>query len=91
MVSFLPPEVPKGVYLSDKDRLRTLMGIVKVIDGEKRIKSCVLGIQDCNLDNPCVLHKLVGANKAKFFKVLERTTILDVIEEKQDIEKFFLV
>ena len=83
---------PKGgFYLSDKDRLRTLMDIVKVIDGEKRIKSCVLGIQDCNLDNPCVLHKLVGTNKAKFIKVLERTTILDVIEEKQDIEKFFPV
>lgn len=81
---------PKGgFYLSVEDRKRTLMDIVRVIDGEKRIKSCVLGIQDCDMDNPCVLHKLVGANKSKFLRVLQRTTILDLVEGKQDIEEFF--
>jgi Rrf2 family protein len=81
---------PKGgFYLSDEDRKRTLMDIVRVIDGEKRIKSCVLGIKDCDMDNPCVLHKLVGANKAKFIKVLQNTTILDLVEGKQDLEEFF--
>jgi DNA-binding IscR family transcriptional regulator len=65
------------------------MDIVRVIDGEKRIKSCVLGIKDCDMDNPCVLHKLVGANKAKFIKVLQNTTILDLVEGKQDLEEFF--
>lgn len=81
---------PKGgFYLSEEDRKRTLMDIVKVIDGEKRVKSCVMGLKDCDMDNPCVLHKLVGANKAKFIKVLERTTILDLIDGKQDIEEFF--
>jgi Rrf2 family protein len=81
---------PKGgFYLSDEDRERTLMDIVRVIDGEKRIKSCVLGIKDCDMDNPCVLHKLVGANKAKFIKVLQNTTILDLVEGKQDLEEFF--
>lgn len=78
-----------GFYLSAEDRKRTLMDIVRVIDGEKRIKSCVLGIQDCDMDNPCVLHKLVGANKSKFLRVLQRTTILDLVEGKQDIEEFF--
>lgn len=81
---------PKGgFFLSEEDRKRTLMDIVKVIDGEKRVKSCVMGLKDCDMDNPCVLHKLVGANKAKFIKVLERTTILDLIAGKQDIEEFF--
>ncbi|MFT0714706.1 RrF2 family transcriptional regulator [Flagellimonas lutimaris] len=78
-----------GFYLSAEDRKRTLMDIVRVIDGEKRIKSCVLGIQDCDMDNPCVLHKLVGANKSKFLRVLQRTTILDLVEGKQDLEEFF--
>lgn len=81
---------PKGgFYLNEEDRKRTLMDIVKVIDGEKRVKSCVMGLKDCDMDHPCVLHKLVGANKAKFIKVLERTTILDLIDGKQDIEEFF--
>ena len=81
---------PKGgFYLSTEDRKRTLMDIVRVIDGENRVKSCVLGIQDCDMDNPCVLHKLVGANKSRFIRVLQRTTILDLVEGKQDVEDFF--
>ena len=81
---------PKGgFYLSDNDRRRSLMDIVKVIDGEKRVNSCVMGIRNCDMENPCVLHKLVGSNKTKFIKVLERTTILDLIEGKQDVEEFF--
>ena len=81
---------PKGgFYLSDNDRKRTLMDIVKVIDGERRVNSCVMGIRNCDMENPCVLHKLVGANKTKLIKVLERTTILDLIKGKQDVEDFF--
>ena len=78
-----------GFYLNSDDRRRTLMDIVKVIDGEKRVNSCVMGIRNCDMNNPCVLHKLVGSNKTKFIRVLENTTILDLIEGKQDIEEFF--
>jgi len=78
-----------GFYLNTIDRKRTLMDIVRVIDGEKRINSCVMGIRSCDMDNPCVLHKLVGSNKSKFIHVLKNTTILDLIEGKQDIEEFF--
>ncbi|MEC3966401.1 MULTISPECIES: RrF2 family transcriptional regulator [Flavobacteriaceae] len=81
---------PKGgFYLSEDDRKRTLMDIVRVIDGEKRVHSCVMGMRNCDMDNPCVLHKLVGANKSKFINVLENTTILDLVEGKQNIEEFF--
>src|SRR5690606_25479010 len=68
---------PKGgFYVSEDDRKRTLMDIIRVIDGEKRVNSCVMGIRNCDMDNPCVLHKLVGTNKSKFINVLENTTIL---------------
>lgn len=81
---------PKGgFYLSEDDRKHTLMDIVRVIDGEKRVNSCVMGMRNCDMNNPCVLHKLVGANKSKFINVLEKTTILDLIDGKQDIEEFF--
>ncbi|MFD2099108.1 RrF2 family transcriptional regulator [Flagellimonas iocasae] len=81
---------PKGgFYLSKNDRKRTLMDIIKIIDGERRINSCVMGIENCNMHNPCVLHKLVGVNKSNFIKVLESTTILDLTEGKQKIEEFF--
>ncbi len=78
-----------GFYLSEENRKHTLMDIVKVIDGETRINSCFMGIRNCDMNNPCVLHKLVGSNKAKFIQVLEKTTILDLIEGKREIEEFF--
>lgn len=81
---------PKGgFYLSDNDRKRTLMDVVKVIDGEKRVTSCVLGLRNCDVNNPCVLHKLVGSNKTNFINVLERTTVQDLIDGKREIEEFF--
>lgn len=78
-----------GFYVSEDDRKRTLMDIIRVIDGEKRVNSCVMGIDNCDVDNPCVLHKLVGTHKSNFIKILENTTILDLTEGKQDIEEFF--
>tara|TARA_R110002012_G_scaffold298431_1_gene496825 strand:+ start:324 stop:815 length:492 start_codon:yes stop_codon:yes gene_type:complete len=81
---------PKGgFYLSEEDRKHTLMDIVRVIDGERRVNSCVMGIDNCDVDNPCLLHKLVGTNKSKFIKVLKNTTILDLTAGKLDIEEFF--
>ncbi len=78
-----------GFYLSDEDRKHTLLEIVKVIDGENRLNSCVMGIRNCDMDNPCVLHKLVGGNKTKFINVLGSTTILDLVDGKKGIEEFF--
>ncbi|WP_421807589.1 RrF2 family transcriptional regulator [Flagellimonas sp.] len=81
---------PKGgFYLSEEDRKGTLMDIVRVIDGEKRVHSCVMGSRSCDVDNPCVLHKHVGDATSNFIKVLEQTTILDLIEGKRDVEEFF--
>ncbi|WP_127139169.1 RrF2 family transcriptional regulator [Flagellimonas oceanensis] len=81
---------PKGgFYLSEEDRKHTLLEIVQVIDGENRLNSCVMGIRNCDMDNPCVLHKLVGGNKSKFIRVLESTKILDLVDGKQGIEEFF--
>ncbi len=82
---------PKGgFYLNAEDKSRTLMDIVKVIDGERRVNSCVMGLENCDMQNPCVLHTLVGVNKSNLIKVLESTTILDLIKGKQKTEEFFM-
>lgn len=83
---------PKGgFYLSAEDRSRTLMDIVRVIDGERRVNSCVMGLENCDMHNPCTLHKLIGVNKSNLIKVLEITTILDLIKGKQKMKEFFIV
>ncbi|SFC44287.1 hypothetical protein SAMN04487891_11155 [Flagellimonas taeanensis] len=56
------------------------------IDFEIGYLKVLLGIV---ANSPSLLHKLVGSNKSRFITVLENTTILGLIEGKQDIEEFF--
>lgn len=69
-----------GFYLSEENAQRTLMDIVKVIDGEEGIHACVLGISSCNAENPCVIHHLVGPSKMAFNHTLETTTLRGLVE-----------
>ncbi|MHA7865019.1 hypothetical protein [Flagellimonas marinaquae] len=48
----------------------------------------LVSFSNYNMNSLCVLHKLIGSNKVKFIKIPETTTILDLIDKKQDIEEF---
>jgi len=78
-----------GFYLSDENTRRTLMDVVKVIDGEEGIDACVLGISSCNADNPCVIHHLVGPSKMAFNRALETTTLGDLVQGITDDHPIF--
>ena len=80
-----------GFYLTDDNKSRTLMDIVKVIDGEEGVNSCVLGIHDCHVGNPCAIHHLVGPGKTAFNRVLEQTTLASLTLQIGDQEPFFPV
>ncbi|NOY48751.1 hypothetical protein MNBD_BACTEROID02-470 [hydrothermal vent metagenome] len=67
---------PKGgFYLSNANMDNSLMDIINIIDGEKRLQACVLSLEKCNLEKPCPLHELVYPIKTKFIKVLQDRTI----------------
>jgi len=57
-----------------------LIEIVNIIDGEERLRSCMLSIRECDEDHPCPLHDLVGVAKNRFIKNLEETTISQLVE-----------
>ena len=76
---------PKGgFYLSEANFDLPLIKIVDVIDGEQRLRSCMLSIKECDSDNPCALHDLVGNTNSEFIKRLEQTTILDLISDVKE-------
>ncbi len=66
-----------GFYLSEKDRNRTLMDVISVIDDENKLNSCVLSLEKCNANKPCPLHNLVSPTMTTFLKSLRETTIED--------------
>ncbi|MBC2839295.1 Rrf2 family transcriptional regulator [Robiginitalea sp. SC105] len=78
-----------GFYTTDSNRQRTLMDIVKVIDGPDNVNACVLGIAHCDMSNPCALHHLVGPGKSAFNSVLENTTLQKLAEDYRGEAPYF--
>ena len=73
---------PKGgFYLATKNLDLPLIKIVEIIDGEQRLRSCMLSIHECDNDNPCALHDLVGNANTYFIRSLEETTIREIISD----------
>ena len=70
-----------GFYLTEENMKTQLIKIVDVIDGEQRLRSCMLSIAECDDDNPCPLHHLIGDIKNTFIKNLEETTISQMVAE----------
>ncbi|MEX0315361.1 MAG: Rrf2 family transcriptional regulator [Allomuricauda sp.] len=76
---------PKGgFYLNAANKKLPLISIVDVIEGRHRLQSCMLSIKECDSENPCALHDLVGNANSYFLKNLEDTTIEQLIK---NIEK----
>ncbi|SNZ02037.1 RrF2 family transcriptional regulator [Flagellimonas pacifica] len=76
---------PKGgFYLDDKNKSIRLIKIVDIIDGEQRLRSCMLSLKECDNENPCALHRLVGDANSSFIKNLEETTIESLIADVRD-------
>jgi len=68
-----------GFYLNKVNRATPLIEIINVIDGENRINSCLLSLQNCNEEKPCPLHAFAGPFRSDLIKNLEEKTIQDLV------------
>lgn len=75
--------------MTEQQKQTSLLDIVKVIDGEKRVHSCILGISECDVNNPCMLHELIGPSKSSFLKILESTTVYDLVHDIESVDAIF--
>lgn len=70
---------PKGgFYLSETDKKQPLKRIVVAIDGERRLSSCLLSLENCDDVKPCPLHKMAAPLRTKLLESLENKTICDL-------------
>ncbi len=80
---------PKGgFYLSEKNKDTVVMDIVNVIDGKKKLESCLLSLKDCNKDKPCPLHQTVSASRANMIKTLESISIQELSQNLKNQKAF---
>ena len=81
---------PKGgFYINPSNKNQTLMQIIEVIDGKKKMESCVLGLEDCNEQKPCPIHRLISPSRSKMIALLESKTINDLATDLE-LNKVFL-
>lgn len=78
-----------GFYMSEKDFEHSLMDIVRAVDGDQSVDSCLLGISNCNLENPCALHDTVGKGKTEFNRKLENAILKDIISQLKGKDVYY--
>ncbi|UII76299.1 Rrf2 family transcriptional regulator [Flagellimonas sp. HMM57] len=72
-----------GFYMTPENIKVPLIEIVKVIDGDSRLNSCMLSLSECDEERPCPIHHLIGNAKTNFVKNLEQHRLKDLIESIQ--------
>lgn len=73
---------PKGgFYLSEANQKLPLMRVIDVIDGPRRMTSCMLSLEDCDEDKPCPLHAIFQPPRAKLIHNLRKMTIRELSKD----------
>ncbi len=80
---------PKGgYYLTEENRKLPLYRIIEVIDGTHRMEFCVLGLEECNAENPCPLHEYITPSKTIFLDTLKRMSIEELAGKLKEEDGF---
>ncbi|MDO5979323.1 RrF2 family transcriptional regulator [Flavivirga spongiicola] len=80
---------PKGGFYLDETNLnRPVISIVNVIDGEKRLNSCLMSLKKCNEEKPCPLHNILSPSRSYILNSLKSKTIKDLIVEVKSGDAF---
>jgi Rrf2 family protein len=61
------------------DRI-TLEDIIEATDGNEIVSGCILGLPECNEENPCPLHFSWKEVRGHLSEMLERTSLADLAE-----------
>ena len=76
---------PKGgFYLKEKTLDMSLLSLIDAMEGLAFFDICGLGLQECNENKPCPIHRDYQIIKSKYYKILKEKTIGDM---RSDIEK----
>ncbi len=68
---------PSGGFELTQDKEIRLVDIVSVIDGDKLLEECVLGLEHCSSRNPCPVHEKFLAIRNQLKETLLSTDIRD--------------
>ncbi|RMF60448.1 MAG: Rrf2 family transcriptional regulator [Calditrichaeota bacterium] len=85
MISYRGPK--GGITLARAPEDISILEIIKAIDGEESLNSCILGLPGCGTERPCPLHDEWGPKRDALYQIFANTTLKN-INEKFLIENF---
>ena len=77
-----------GFYLNESNLNTTLMNIIHVIDGDKRLNTCMLSLEKCNKEKPCPLHKILYPSRSNILSSLKSKTIKELAADVKSGNSF---
>lgn len=75
-----------GFYLSDKNKDRKIIDIIRCIDGNMVFDTCLIGKPECNNENPCEVHYIYASFKKRIMTVFSDINIVDLIKDETKIK-----
>ena len=73
-----------GYYLSDINRNKAIWDIILCIDGPVKFKSCFLGLDRCDDENPCPVHYSVAPFKKSILEDFQHKSISEMAGEMEE-------
>jgi Rrf2 family protein len=67
-----------GIALAGDAAKKSLLDVVKAIDGDSIFQTCILGLADCSDKHPCPLHGVWGTQRKQLFNALKKTSLGDL-------------
>jgi Rrf2 family iron-sulfur cluster assembly transcriptional regulator len=67
-----------GVQLNELSTEISLRDVIEAIDGPEIFTDCILGLNECNDENPCPLHDKWTSAKNEIEKICEKTSFHDL-------------
>ena len=76
---------PGGGYALTKPPTEiTLYEVILAVDGLDTFAGCILGLDQCDSDQPCPLHKMWADGKTVLIETLESKTLADLIHTTRE-------
>ncbi len=60
----------------------TVSEIIDVVEGMHKYTACIMGFDECNDENPCVMHEVWVKTREKLIETFSKTTLADLAKTK---------
>jgi Rrf2 family protein len=73
-----------GFYMTKRQKMKPILDIVRIVDGDTEINGCVLGLQTCSATKPCPIHFEYLKAKKEIEEILNKKNIGELAELVKD-------